>query len=153
LDESKPEFVDNLMYAMMILSDAQEVVAQGNKEAARQYINRAKHFIDKEARQKHDTNAKLKAEFMEDEIVLKDGKLVSVSGRFLTGEWTATLEYGVLYKKGLRKNDQPAEIFEISTSSVYRDGRNRKHGKKVEKMDWEKEKEASKMNSKRSKVK
>jgi len=41
-----------LMYAMSVLSDAQEEVARGNAEVARQYINRAK-FIISEEMQKH----------------------------------------------------------------------------------------------------
>ena len=46
LIDSKPPFVSDLMYAMMILSDAQEVISRDQKELARQYINRAKYFID-----------------------------------------------------------------------------------------------------------
>ena len=48
LNESKPGFVSNLMYAMMILSDAQHEILFGNNETGRLYINRAKHFIDAE---------------------------------------------------------------------------------------------------------
>ena len=48
LEESKPKFVSNGMYAMMILSDAQEVMQfEGGMETARQYINRGKVFIRK----------------------------------------------------------------------------------------------------------
>jgi hypothetical protein len=48
LRESKPAFYSPLMYAMAILSDAQEEAAGGNMERVRQYINRAKMFIDEE---------------------------------------------------------------------------------------------------------
>ncbi len=41
-----------LMYSMSILSDAQEEMARGKIEIARQYINRAK-FIISEEMQKH----------------------------------------------------------------------------------------------------
>jgi len=40
------------MLAMSILSDAQEELSRGEKEIARQYINRAK-FIISEEMQKH----------------------------------------------------------------------------------------------------
>jgi hypothetical protein len=58
--DSKPEFVSDLMYAMMILSDAQEEInfayeaahripnsgmIAANIETGRQFINRAKMFI------------------------------------------------------------------------------------------------------------
>lgn len=48
LIESKPSFVSNNMYAMMILSDAQAEIEIGNSERARVYINRAKYFIVEE---------------------------------------------------------------------------------------------------------
>jgi hypothetical protein len=47
LEKSKPKYTDELMYSAMILSDAQEEIARGNVEFARQFINRAKHFIFK----------------------------------------------------------------------------------------------------------
>jgi len=43
--KSKPAFVDTEMYAVQILSDAQEELSRGNGEIARQYINKAKYFI------------------------------------------------------------------------------------------------------------
>lgn len=49
---AKPNDIDPLMYAMMILSDAQEVIERGNRNVARQYINKAKHFIDQARREK-----------------------------------------------------------------------------------------------------
>lgn len=50
MENMKPPTVDNLMYSMMILSDAQEMLERGKKETARQYINKAKHFIIVERR-------------------------------------------------------------------------------------------------------
>ena len=47
--DSKPEFTDNLMYAMQILSDAQEIMTlHGDNGYSRVFINKAKFFIDKE---------------------------------------------------------------------------------------------------------
>jgi len=39
--------VNDAMYAMQILSDAQEVLERGNPELCRQFINKAKHFLSK----------------------------------------------------------------------------------------------------------
>jgi len=50
--DTKPEFTDNLMYAMSILSDAQEELERNNKETARKFINKAKYFISEEGRKK-----------------------------------------------------------------------------------------------------
>ena len=51
--KAKPEFITNLMYAVMILSDAQEVL-KTNRERARQFINKAKFFITKEMKDKEE---------------------------------------------------------------------------------------------------
>ena len=45
MQAAKPEELDNLMYATMILSDAQEC---GDAETSRQFINKAKYFISQE---------------------------------------------------------------------------------------------------------
>lgn len=45
LEIGRPEYIDPLMYAMSILSDAQEAISYGQNEIGRQYINRAKYFI------------------------------------------------------------------------------------------------------------
>lgn len=37
--------LDLTMYAMQIMSDAQEALARGQAETARQWINKAKYFI------------------------------------------------------------------------------------------------------------
>jgi len=47
MERMKPPFITNIFYAFMILSDAQEVMAS-SRERARQYINKAKHFLAKE---------------------------------------------------------------------------------------------------------
>jgi len=44
----KPSFESDTMYAMQILSDAQEVLARGDAERARQFINKAKFFLTKQ---------------------------------------------------------------------------------------------------------
>jgi hypothetical protein len=46
MESMKPEFVSNEMYAMMILSDAQEMM-NFDMETARQFINKAKYYITK----------------------------------------------------------------------------------------------------------
>ncbi len=44
--DTPPMFpVSRRMLIMQILSDAQEEIARGNGERARQYINRAKYFL------------------------------------------------------------------------------------------------------------
>lgn len=47
MKDSKPEYIDNVMYAMMILSDAQEVLLI-NPKIANQFINKAKWFLAEE---------------------------------------------------------------------------------------------------------
>ena len=54
---SIPPFMDPLMYAMCILSDAQEEAERGRKEVVRQFINRAKCILV-EFRQRQKANAK-----------------------------------------------------------------------------------------------
>jgi len=48
LENSKPPILTNTQFAMLILSDVQEAVEKGDKETARQLINRVKFFISKE---------------------------------------------------------------------------------------------------------
>jgi len=43
-----PLIFNETMYAMQILSDAQEVLACGHAELARQFINKAKFFLTKQ---------------------------------------------------------------------------------------------------------
>lgn len=50
LRESKPVFMDTLLYAMAILSDAQEMIDRNDGETARQFINRAKLLMIDERR-------------------------------------------------------------------------------------------------------
>lgn len=47
MERMKPPFISNIFYAFMILSDAQETM-KFSRERARQYINKAKHFMAKE---------------------------------------------------------------------------------------------------------
>jgi hypothetical protein len=47
MERMKPPFLTNIFYAFMILSDAQETMKH-SRERARQYINKAKHFMAKE---------------------------------------------------------------------------------------------------------
>lgn len=47
MERMKPPFISNIFYAFMILSDAQETMKH-SRERARQYINKAKHFMAKE---------------------------------------------------------------------------------------------------------
>lgn len=49
---------DKLMYAMSILSDAQEVMAMGQTEVARQFINKSKYFISKVMAEKREAEIK-----------------------------------------------------------------------------------------------
>lgn len=44
-DRRMEDLVEMTMYATCILSDAQETMARGNTEQARQWINKAKWFI------------------------------------------------------------------------------------------------------------
>jgi hypothetical protein len=48
MEAVKPAFYSNIMYAMAILSDAQEMIERHDEETARQYINKAKYFLAKE---------------------------------------------------------------------------------------------------------
>jgi hypothetical protein len=49
---SRFEYPDEwTMFAMSILSDSQEELARGNVETARQFINRAKHVINRHHQQ------------------------------------------------------------------------------------------------------
>ena len=54
MEEAKPSFYSNSLYAMAILSDVQELLAREDScdperiERARQWINKAKYFIDRE---------------------------------------------------------------------------------------------------------
>jgi hypothetical protein len=51
MERMKPPFLSNIFYAFMILSDAQETM-KFSRERARQYINKAKHFMAKELESK-----------------------------------------------------------------------------------------------------
>lgn len=44
--DSKPSYISLQMYATCILSDAQEELAIGHTETARQFINRAKYILN-----------------------------------------------------------------------------------------------------------
>lgn len=48
IESERPSYVDRLGYAMMILSDVQEMIRCGNDEGARVHINQAKYFIGEE---------------------------------------------------------------------------------------------------------
>jgi hypothetical protein len=51
MERMKPPFLTNTFYAFMILSDAQETMKH-SRERARQFINKAKHFMAKELESK-----------------------------------------------------------------------------------------------------
>ena len=56
MELEKPEYIDNLMWAMSILSDVQHVMNH-NQEQARQWVNKAKFWISEERRNQRETAA------------------------------------------------------------------------------------------------